>query len=125
MTCLAVGATLLTLAEPVFTLSWTHSVEHVDWQEDWRVEGPSLSLEHARVRGSGAGMEPGEGAVLSDGWWEWPADQRVPSLTLAASGATGQGWQLCSGGDCLEIGADAGAPVTLAPCQDKSRSLPG
>lgn len=119
LTCLAVGATLLTLAAPAFTLSWTHSVERVDWQEDWRVDGASLFLEHARVRGSGAGMEPGEGAVLSEGWWEWSANLRVPSLTLAASGATGKGWRLCSGEECLEIGADAGAPVTLAPCPDR------
>lgn len=116
MTCLAVGATLLTLAAPAFTLSWTHSVERVDWQEEWRVEAEALVLTRARVRGSGAGMEPGEGARLVDGWWDWPADLRVPSLALAASGATGAGWRLCSGGACHIIGAEATAPIVLAPC---------
>lgn len=116
MTCLAVGAALLTLAAPGFTLSWTHSVERVDWQEDWRVEGAALVLERARVRGSGAGMEPGEGAVLQDGWWTWPAALQVPALTLAASGATASGWRLCSGGACREIGAESAAPLTLKPC---------
>lgn len=116
MTCLAVGAALLTLAGPGFTLSWTHSVERVEWQEEWRVERATLILERARVRGSGAGMEPGEGAVLEDGWWVWPADLRVPSLTLAASGATGAGWRLCSGGTCHEIGARSAAPLNVKPC---------
>ena len=116
MTCLAVGATLLTLTGPGFTLSWTHSVERVEWREDWRVAGASLMLERARIRGSGAGMEPGEGAILEDGWWVWPVDLRAPSLTLAASGATAGGWRLCSGGTCREIGAESGAPLTLKPC---------
>ncbi len=116
MTCLAVGATLLALAAPGFTLSWTHSVEHVDWQEDWRVEGSALVLERARVRGSGAGMEPGDGATLEDGWWTWPARLRTPALVLAASGATGKGWTLCSGDACHSIGAESATPVTLAPC---------
>ncbi|MEZ5450817.1 MAG: DUF1850 domain-containing protein [Thiolinea sp.] len=30
-----------------------------------------LQLLQARVKGSGAGMEPGDDAVLKDGWWVW------------------------------------------------------
>ena len=116
MTCLVVGATVLALAAPTFTLSWTHSVERVAWEEAWRVEGDALRLVSARVRGSGAGMEPGAGAVLRDGWWEWSGALSLPSLALAASGATGAGWRLCVDGTCREIGAPAGGPVVLRPC---------
>ena len=54
-----------------FTLGWTHSVEHVRWEEDWRVTPAGLELVEARVQGSGAGMEPPEGARLAGGWWTW------------------------------------------------------
>ncbi|MGZ9810147.1 DUF1850 domain-containing protein [Pseudoroseicyclus sp. H15] len=117
-TCLAVGAALLMLAAPDFTLSWEHSVEHTGWRESWRVEGDALHLTRAEVQGSGAGMEPGPEARLVDGWWVSEADLTVPALTLAASGATAGGWQLCAGGTCHEIGAEAGAPITLSPCAE-------
>ena len=116
MSCLAVGAALLHLADPTFTLSWTHSVERTDWAETWRVRPGGLDLVTARVRGSGAGMEPGEDAVLRDGWWEWPGDLEVPRLALAASGTTGGGWRLCADGRCREIAEHPGDPVVLAPC---------
>jgi hypothetical protein len=47
-----------TLALAAFTLVWTHSIEKVDWQEDWHVTPDGLELVQARVKGSGAGMEP-------------------------------------------------------------------
>ena len=52
--CIA-GAETLRLAVTAFTLAWTHSVEHVRWQEDWRVTPAGLELTAARVEGSGAG----------------------------------------------------------------------
>lgn len=118
--CMA-GAPPLPLAEGRFTLEWRHSVEHVAWREDWMVTGDGLALRAAAVKGSGAGMEPGEGAVLSDGWWRWQVTppRVVPELVLGASGATGGGWRLCdpaTPGACREIGADAGEPIRLAPC---------
>lgn len=115
--CLMAGAVALSVAQG-FTLGWTHSVERTGWRENWRVEGDRLHLVSAAIRGSGAGMEPGEGAVLKDGWLEWQPDLRVPAITLAASGATGAGWTLCTDSGCRELGHDAGAPVTLAPCAD-------
>ncbi len=116
MACLMVGAVALHLAVPTFSLSWTHSVERVTWQEEWAVTGTGLALNLARVRGSGAGMEPGEDAVLRDGWWEWEGDLAVPSLVLAASGATGSGWTFCADGQCRDLGAQASEPVVIAPC---------
>lgn len=115
--CLMVGAVLTTLAAPDFTLAWRHSVEKVEWRETWSVEAAGLRLVEAAVKGSGAGMEPGDGATLRGGWWVWsPGLPPVSELVLAASGATGQGWRLCSGGSCRDIGTEPGAPVVLAPC---------
>jgi hypothetical protein len=102
--CLATTAVAVSLAVDAFTLSWTHSVERTEWREHWRIERATLVLEEARVRGSGAGMEPPEGAVLRDGWWVYRATRRLPALHLAASGATGSGWQLCpANGACLDL----------------------
>lgn len=79
-----------------------------------------LVLTEAAVKGSGAGMEPGEGAVLVGGWWRWQIvpPRKLPRLVLAASGATGGGWRVCDPvtDTCREIGADADAPIILAPC---------
>ena len=116
MTCLAVGAAILALASPDVSLRWTHSVERVEWREAWRVGPDALTLTRARVRGSGAGMEPGEGARLVDGWWEWSPGLVVPALALAASGATGGGWTLCADGACRTLGGARGAPIVLRPC---------
>lgn len=116
--CLLVGTVALGLAGPDFTLNWAHSVEHVVWQEDWRIEAGGLLLVTARVKGSGAGMEPGDGARLEGGWWVWSPGTKVDSLNLAASGATGGGWTLCPAGSggCMDLGEDAAPPVVIAPC---------
>jgi hypothetical protein len=115
--CVAAGAAGFRLAAVAFTLGWTHSVERIRWEEDWRATPAGLELVEARVRGSGAGMEPGEGAVLSGGWWRWrPAVRPVPELTLAASGATPGGWSLCAKDDCRVIGAEPGPPIRITPC---------
>jgi hypothetical protein len=34
--CLASAGVVKVLQVTAFTLVWTHSVEKVDWQEDWR-----------------------------------------------------------------------------------------
>lgn len=122
--CLALGATLLVLAEPRFTLSWLHSVEHVEWREAWEVAPEGLRLLEWRLRGSGAGMEPGPGAVLRDGWWVSPGDLRVSSLLLASSGATPSTWRLCADGTCHDLGANAGDPILLRPCMDDEAFAP-
>ena len=116
-TCLAAGALLLALPQPQFTLEWTHSVEKTQWREEWRIEDGTLHLTRAMVQGSGAGMDPGEGAVLRNGWWVWVPDLSPQAeLHLAASGATPSAWRLCSGDDCHDLGAEPGAALRLAPC---------
>lgn len=75
-----------------FTLAWTHSIEKVRWEEDYQVvrpaggRTPTLVGVLARVRGSGAGMEPGEGARWRDGWFEYrTAGHALTALHLSRS----------------------------------------
>ncbi|EYD73709.1 DUF1850 domain-containing protein [Limimaricola hongkongensis] len=114
--CLMIGGVALGLAAGTFELEWTHSVEKIGWRESWRVEDGALHLDEARVRGSGAGMEPGPEARLQNGWWVWAPGLSIPALDLAASGATGAGWRLCADGNCREIGTDPGKAIHLTPC---------
>lgn len=115
--CLLAGAMVLTLSGPDFRLEWTHSVEKITWREFWRIENGALLLTRAAVKGSGAGMEPGDGAVLQDGWWVWTPDlPPQPELLLAASGATVSGWRICEADHCRSVGVTQGDPVRLRPC---------
>lgn len=125
--CLLAGAVALALSGEGFVLEWTHSVEKTVWHEDWVIREDALALIGAAVKGSGAGMEPGADAVLEDGWLVWTPDlPPQPELTLAASGATAGGWRLCEPGEargasraCIELGDEAGQPITLKPCPDR------
>ena len=101
--CLASAGALKTLALAAFTLAWTHSVEKTDWQEDWRISARGLELVQARVKGSGAGMEPPPEARLVDGWFQWqPKRAAVPQLVLGNSGAAGE-WRICAEGHCRTL----------------------
>ncbi len=117
MSCLLIGAVAVALSGDRFTLEWTHSVEKVDWREEWTVNNEGLRLLKAAVKGSGAGMEPGPNAALEDGWWVWrPNRPPIPELVLAASGATPSAWRLCDGDDCRDLGANAGDAIIIKPC---------
>jgi hypothetical protein len=115
--CVALAATVLTIPTTTFSLSWEHSVEKVEWREEWAVTSSGLQLRQASVKGSGAGMEPGEGAVLEDGWWRWtPTLAPLSEIRLAASGETPGGWQLCHETGCLILGRQAGEDSVISPC---------
>ena len=87
-----------TLSLAAFTLTWIHSVEKIEWQEDWRITPQGLQIVEARVKGSGAGMEPPPEARLVDGWFQWqPRRPPQPELVLGNSGAAGE-WRLCHDG---------------------------
>jgi hypothetical protein len=101
--CLAAGALAAALATDAFTLSWTHSVEKVEWQEDYRVADGALVLQEARIKGSGAGMEPPEDAVLRDGWWMYrPMARSFEVLRLTHSGFAAD-YRLCWDGACTSV----------------------
>ena len=109
--CLASAGVLKTLSIAAFTLVWTHSIEKVDWQEDWRVTANGLELVQARVKGSGAGMEPPAGARLVDGWFRWqPGLAPIAEVVLGNSGAAGE-WRLCSDGQCRGLSEIFGQPT--------------
>lgn len=113
---LASGKTTM-LAASAFSLAWTHSVEKIRWEEDWRLTPAGLELAVARVEGTGAGMEIPDGAVFEDGVWTYrPTLPPQAALHLASSGATTSGWEFCADGHCLSLGADAGEPVEIRPC---------
>jgi hypothetical protein len=113
---LAAGKTTV-LAGAAFTLAWTHSVEKTQWEEEWKVTPSGLEIVAARVKGSGAGMDPPPGSVLKEGWWIY-APQLKPQrkLLLAASGATGGGWTLCAADNCVMIGSQPGDPSVVTAC---------
>jgi hypothetical protein len=118
--CIASGALSVRLALAAFTLAWTHSVEKVPWEEDWRVTPDGLQLLESRIVGSGAGMEPPPEARRENGVWRWrPRVPPVRELTLARSGATAS-WRLCADGRCRGfdemLGPATGMPVTLSVC---------
>ncbi|MBV6474571.1 MAG: DUF1850 domain-containing protein [Rhodocyclaceae bacterium] len=118
--CIAAGALVTTLAVESFTLAWTHSIEKTRWEEDWRLAGGRLQLVEARIRGSGAGMEPPAGAVLENGVWRYrPALAPLARLRLANSAYTA-GHELCFDGRCRPLAALAGGaenkPVDLYAC---------
>lgn len=117
--CLLAGAVAVKLAA-TFTLAWTHSVEKIEWQEDWRATPAGLVLEEVRVQGSGAGMEPPDGAVrVGDFYVAHPALGPQREILLRRSGATAD-WRVCMGGSCRPMGdlvpADAD-PVSLTVCE--------
>lgn len=115
--CILSGIKAATIAAGAFSLAWIHSVEKIAWQEDWVVENGALRIVEARVKGSGAGMEPPEGAILKDGWWRYtPKLPPQHQINLAASGATVGGWTFCAAGRCRELGLEAGAGITISVC---------
>jgi hypothetical protein len=109
--CLISAGVVKTLSLAAFTLAWTHSVEKIDWQEDWRITPQGLELVQARIKGSGAGMEPPPEARLVDGWFRWqPKRAPLPEVVLANSGAAGE-WRICHDGNCRTLSDILGQPV--------------
>ena len=118
--CLAAGAAGAVLAVNGFTLAWMHSIEKIRWEEDWRIVGRELVITEARIRGTGAGMEPPDGAVLRRGWYEYvPAHQPQGPLRLTRSPYTAD-YDWCARGRCRPLGAwlpSDGGITLLWPCQ--------
>ncbi len=113
------------LAEPEFTLAWTHSIEKTRWEESYRValdaQGePVLIPGLARIKGSGAGMEPPTNAYLHNGWYVYqPATQPLRQLLLARSGYVPD-YEWCTNGQCrplAEILPSDGGTSVLQACR--------
>lgn len=117
--CLAAGALVISLGASEITLSWRHSVEKTLWEELWRETPNGLVLAEARVQGSGAGMDPPDGARLVDGFWRWRPDlPALPEVVMRRSGATAD-WRACVEGRCRpldELLPAEADPVVIRPC---------
>lgn len=116
--CILTGAKTLALAATAFTLSWTHSVEKIRWEEHWKATPAGLVVTEGRIEGSGAGMDPPPDAILKDGAFVYtPHVPPIPDLVLGSSGATVSGWQLCpKGGACVTLGKTEGPPIHVREC---------
>ena len=107
--CLAAGGLAETLPLSTFTLAWTHSIEKIRWEEDYRVVGKRLALDEARIRGSGAGMEPPVDARLDgNGVWHYrPKLAPLERLRLSHSPYAGS-YEICSASGCRPLAAILG-----------------
>ncbi|OHC72818.1 MAG: hypothetical protein A3H93_02050 [Rhodocyclales bacterium RIFCSPLOWO2_02_FULL_63_24] len=120
--CLAAGAVSAVLAVEAFTLTWMHSIEKIRWEEDWRIEAGALVITEARIRGSGAGMEPPADAVLKNGVWHYrPTVHPQAVLRLTHSPYTA-GYTLCTNTVCAPLadrlpGIDNNAVIELMACK--------
>ena len=127
--CLAAGAIAASLPLSAFTLAWTHSIEKIRWEEDYRVVDSRLVLEEARIRGSGAGMEPPADARFEKGVWHYrPPLPPLERLRLTHSPYTAE-YQICSGGHCRPLTAiltnlPQFAVVEVSPCEPSSATAP-
>ena len=118
--CIVSGTTIAKIATLTFTLSWQHSVQKTQWIETWRVLPTTLELVEAKVEGTGAGMEPPEGAVFDGRFWRWkPTVGPLPEVRLSRSDVLPQGWQLCTPDGCRAVAsaADRADVVILKSCE--------
>lgn len=107
-----------------FTLAWTHSIERVRWEEDYRVVTQPLGAlrllaERVRIKGSGAGMEPPDGAQLRDGHYGFDATRQPDGLLRLSRSEFVPDYQLCTGGVCHLLShwlASDGGVTELRPC---------
>ena len=101
--CVAAGGAVVAVALQSFTLAWTHSIEKIRWEEDWRIDGSRLVLLEARVRGSGAGMEPPAGSVLKSGVWHYAPHVAPLDVLRLTHSHYAAGYELCRDGDCVPL----------------------
>lgn len=121
--CFLLGGIGAALPGDHFTLAWTHSVQKTEWQEDYSLRDGRLLLTEARIQGSGAGMDPPEGARLQDGWWRYnPHLPPLPELRLTLSSFTA-GYRICVDGTCRALTSLLETPsegvVSVQPCEEK------
>ena len=117
--CLAAAGLAVEIAASAFTLSWMHTIERTVWQESWRVADSGLVLDEARVKGSGAGMEPPGDAVLKGGFYVWRPDLPAQKEIVLRRATEAGDWRFCAAGRCAGLGEWLGVdaePVVIRPC---------
>lgn len=121
--CLAAGKILTALPIASFTLAWTHSIEKTRWEEDWLIQGRQLTIREARIKGSGAGMEPPFGAHLKNGVWHYQPADRVRDSVLLTHSPHAAGYEFCTAGRCQPLagllpGIGDYATIELSVCRE-------
>jgi hypothetical protein len=125
--CILAGDVVVRLAVSAFTLGWVHSVERMPLEDAFVIEGDRFRIVESRIKGSGAGIEPGAGARLDGGWFRWVPENGIrETIVLRRSGVAGtDDWTLCAAGRCHTLATlvppDAD-PVVMLPCE---MDLPG
>ncbi|ALA16654.1 MULTISPECIES: DUF1850 domain-containing protein [unclassified Chelatococcus] len=117
--CLAAAGLVVHLGTAALTLGWTHSVEKTVWEEDWRLTEQGLVIAEARVKGSGAGMDPAPDARLIDGFWRWTPSLPPQDMVVMRRSQAVADWYLCVEGACRPLERlvpQAADPVTLRAC---------
>ncbi len=118
--CLIAGLLSVQLGDEI-TLRWTHSIQKTVWEEDYRLNDTGLELTEARVRGTGAGMEPPDGAVFTEGAWYYkPSLPLLPVIILRHSPYVAP-YILCSREQCKTVvewlpGLQENVLMELTPC---------
>jgi len=119
--CLSAGAIGAWVGVQTFTLAWMHSIEKIRWEEDWRVDRASLQIVGARVRGTGAGMEPPPDARYANGAWHYTPSVGAQETVLLAHSPYTAGYELCLSGACRPLidwlpGIPDTATIVLRAC---------
>ena len=117
--CIVAGAKSFSLAITAFTVMWTHSIEQTAWQEDWRVSEAGLVIQEARIKGSGAGMEPPADATFDGEWWHYKPNLPPRRTVLFARSGHAGTWTICARGQCMDFDGqskEAQQPVKLKAC---------
>jgi hypothetical protein len=118
--CVLAGTKVATFAVSIFTLTWLHSVEKTEWQEDWKIINSKLKIVEARVKGSGAGMEPPENSKLVKGWYVYRHKVTAKDEILLATSETNiKNWSICYNGKCQELPKNENKPLKLYVCDSK------
>lgn len=110
-----------------FTLAWTHSIEKTRWEEDYEVVSgrpsgmrPALKATAARIRGSGAGMEPPDDArLIAGGWYQYTPQIETPKVLRLTRSRFTADYDWCAAGRCQplsELLASDGDITLLRAC---------
>ncbi len=121
--CLLAAGALIHLHTAALTLGWTHSVEKIRWEEDYKLTKAGIVVTQDRLQGTGAGMEPPPDATFDGKWFRYrPKLPPQPQIILRRSGMTVSDWSVCIKGRCKPMAAympkghKNADPVTLKPC---------
>ncbi|WP_217125350.1 DUF1850 domain-containing protein [Hydrogenophilus thiooxidans] len=132
----APSAPILEVLGAAGTLRWRHSIEKSWWEEAYTAEPGGVRLLAARVRGSGAGMEPPPEAHFEHGVWVYRPNRLLPKVVLTHSSFAAP-YEWCGeGSGCRALLPPASrldaeqAPMTsvsawrmeIAPCRGEQKS---